>query len=45
MHSFLFFFKLVPMNGKNTSDIVIPSISVGDNTGQVLKDYYDYQNG
>lgn len=33
------------MDGKNTSDIIIPSVFVGENTGHALKDYYDYQNG
>lgn len=33
------------MDGKNTSDIFIPSVFVSKNTGQLLKDYYDYQNG
>ncbi|XP_026806723.1 E3 ubiquitin-protein ligase RNF13 isoform X2 [Rhopalosiphum maidis] len=36
---------VVPMNGKNTSDIVIPSVFVGESTGIMLRDYYDYQNG
>ncbi|XP_060854257.1 E3 ubiquitin-protein ligase RNF13 isoform X2 [Rhopalosiphum padi] len=36
---------VVPMNGKNTSDIVIPSVFVGESTGLMLRDYYDYQNG
>jgi len=33
------------MNGKNTSDIVIPSVFVGESTGIMLRDYYDYLNG
>ncbi|XP_027847460.1 E3 ubiquitin-protein ligase RNF13 isoform X2 [Aphis gossypii] len=36
---------VVPMNGKNTSDIVIPSVFVGESTGIMLRDYYDYLNG
>ncbi|XP_022160265.1 E3 ubiquitin-protein ligase RNF13 isoform X1 [Myzus persicae] len=35
---------ILPMNGKNTSDIVIPSVFVGDSTGLMLRDYYDYSN-
>lgn len=33
------------MNGNNTSDIVIPSIFVGQSTGQELEDFYRYDNG
>ncbi|XP_008178937.1 ring finger protein 13 isoform X2 [Acyrthosiphon pisum] len=35
---------IVPMHGENSSDIVIPSVFVGDNTGLMLRDYYDYTN-
>lgn len=33
------------MDGKNTSDLTIPSVFVAENTGIALKDYYDYSNG
>lgn len=36
---------VVPMDGRNTSDIVIPSVFVGESTGLMLRDYYDYNNG
>lgn len=32
------------MHGENSSDIVIPSVFVGDSTGLMLRDYYDYTN-
>ncbi|XP_060870580.1 E3 ubiquitin-protein ligase RNF13 isoform X1 [Metopolophium dirhodum] len=35
---------IVPMHGENSSDIVIPSVFVGDSTGLMLRDYYDYTN-
>jgi len=40
-----FLIFLVPMDGKNTSDIIIPSVFVAENTGIALKDYYGYSNG
>jgi hypothetical protein len=33
------------MDGSNVSDINIPSVFVGENTGHGLKDYYLYTNG
>lgn len=33
------------MGGSNTSDIFIPSVFIAESAGQLLKDYYDYQNG
>ncbi|KAL4113426.1 hypothetical protein QTP88_017047 [Uroleucon formosanum] len=36
--------SIFPMHGENSSDIVIPSVFVGDSTGLMLRDYYDYTN-
>lgn len=36
---------IVPMDGKNTSDIIIPSVFVGEETGHILKDNYEFGNG
>lgn len=41
----MFVCKLVPMDGTNTSDIIIPSVFVGEETGHILKDNYEFGNG
>ncbi|XP_050539308.1 E3 ubiquitin-protein ligase RNF13-like [Daktulosphaira vitifoliae] len=36
---------IMPMDSKNASDIYIPSVFVGENTGYSLRDKYHYNNG
>jgi len=37
--------NILPMDGTNTSDIIIPSVFVGDETGHILKNNYEFGNG